>query len=82
MLGGHDGVFVDFREDRADFVIALGGWNSYTSYLRSGFPPEKVITSGVKYQNPIEKSNSNHSGQYVVWFMGLICVRKGIMELG
>ena len=82
MLGGHDGIFVDFREDRADYVISLGGWNSYSSYLRSGFPPDKVITTGINYPYPREERNRAQSGKYVIWFMGLICVRKGILNLG
>lgn len=81
LLGGHDGIYEDFRENRADFIICLGGWNSYVSFLRSGFSPNRIITTGIKYQNPIEEYRSAKSGAYVVWFMGLICVRKGILNL-
>jgi len=77
-LVSEDGVFANLKEAlRADYVVTLGGWSNYKSFVDLGMPSNSVYALGIGFLND-SPAKKYRDGKDILMFVGTLSFRKGI----
>ena len=78
MLVSEDGIFANISETlRADYVVTLGGWSNYKSFVDLGRPSNSVYALGIGFLND-SPAKKYQAGKNILMFVGTLSFRKGI----
>jgi hypothetical protein len=74
----HDGFVSNLKETKyADYVLGIGNWSVFQSYVSCGYPRDKVFITGYPYWQEISRSPASNRSRTILMYLGYICTRKG-----